>query len=45
LTCYKTYQDVIQSAAVTDVGNTICFEFYRESFQPPLDDLFAKLAD
>jgi N-acetylglucosamine malate deacetylase 2 len=43
LTCYKTYQDVIKSAAVTDVGNTICFEFYRESFQPPVDDLFAGL--
>lgn len=43
LTCYKTYQDVIKSAAVTDVGGTICFEFYRESFQPPVDDLFAGL--
>lgn len=40
LDCYATYQDVIQASGVKDiVGSEICYEFFEETYQPPLSSL------
>ncbi len=44
LTCYKTYQEVIQNTNVfEEIGDTVLFEIYGEDFTPPLSDLTAGL--
>ena len=40
LACYKTYQDMIEKTGVKNlVGRKIYFEFFQESYDPPVDDL------
>lgn len=44
LDCYKTYKDVIKSSGIKKlVTDKAYFEFYRESFDPPIDDLTTDL--
>lgn len=44
LNCYITYQDVIkQTGIVEKTGKEVCFEIFKESFEPPLSDLTQKL--
>ncbi|MGB3588938.1 MAG: PIG-L family deacetylase [Tunicatimonas sp.] len=46
LDCYKTYQQVIEKVQVKElVGDSIYFEIYQESFNPPLTDLTEHLPD
>lgn len=40
LDCYVTYQDTIKATGVRDsLGRTVAFEFFRESFDPPVKDI------
>jgi LmbE family N-acetylglucosaminyl deacetylase len=43
LDCYVTFQETIEKSRVKDLVRTeeIAFELYRESYEPPLADLFA----
>lgn len=44
LNCYKTYQDTIEaSGVVEEIGKTVHFELFGESFDPPLRDLTEQL--
>lgn len=44
LNCYTTYQETIkQSNVVNDIGNAIHFEFFGETFAPPLADITERL--
>jgi LmbE family N-acetylglucosaminyl deacetylase len=44
LDCYKTFQETIEVSGIKNfVTGSIYFEFYREDFNPPVDDLFANL--
>lgn len=46
LDCYATYQEVIdQHNPLNHVQDGVRFEFFQEHFDPPLNDLFEKLAD
>jgi len=45
LACYETYQEMIQKTYVAaEIGDKVHFEIYGESFDPPLQDLTARLA-
>lgn len=40
LACYKTYQEVInKTGVIEDIGDTVYFEIFGETFNPPLNDL------
>ena len=40
LSCYKTYQDMIEKTGIKNlVSQQIHFEFFQESFDPPVNDL------
>lgn len=44
LACYKTYQDTIEESGVIEsIGDTLHFEFFGESFVPPVNSLTANL--
>jgi N-acetylglucosamine malate deacetylase 2 len=44
LDCYETYQEFIQNTGIKNYILRECyFEFYKESFSPPADDLFSGL--
>ena len=44
LDCYVTFQETIERSGIKDLlPSRVPFELYRESFEPPLDDLFADL--
>ncbi len=44
LSCYATYQQTIEESGVVEkVGTTLYYEFFDESFQPPLERLDAQL--
>ena len=46
LDCYETFQETIVQSGVRDfVTAQTVFELYRESFDPPLGDLFEELPD
>ncbi len=46
LDCYKTYQQVIEKVQVKElIGDSIYFEIYQESFNPPITDLTEQLPD
>ncbi|MBN1580323.1 MAG: PIG-L family deacetylase [Anaerolineae bacterium] len=45
LDCYVTFQETIENTKIKEfVHPQVMFEIYRESHDPPLDDLFAGLA-
>ncbi|MCB2203988.1 PIG-L family deacetylase [bacterium] len=45
LRCYATYKDTIEKSGVVEkVGDTLYFELYMESFNPPLSDMCAGIA-
>ena len=45
LDCYVTFQETIESTRIKDfVHPQVMFEIYRESHDPPLDDLITGLA-
>lgn len=45
LDCYVTYRETIERSGVKDsMGTTVAFEFYQESFDPPVDDIFAGIS-
>jgi LmbE family N-acetylglucosaminyl deacetylase len=45
LACYKTYQEMIKKTNVAEeIGDKVHFEFFGESFDPPLDDITEGLA-
>jgi len=45
LYCYETFIDVIlETGVIEGIGDKVHFEFFEESFQPPIDQLTAKLA-
>ena len=40
LACYETYQEMIKKTNVAEeIGDTVSFEFFGESFDPPLGDI------
>lgn len=42
LDCYVTYLETIEKSGIREmVKNNICFELFKESFEPPLNDIFA----
>jgi len=44
LDCYKTYTEVIEKTRIKEMlSKSALFNFFRESFPKPLDDLFAEL--
>lgn len=44
LDCYVTYKDAIEKSGIKDhITNEIAFEFYRENFDTPVNDIFAQL--
>lgn len=44
LMCYKTYQETIANTGIMDLqGDNAYYEFYREDFSPPLDDITKEL--
>jgi N-acetylglucosamine malate deacetylase 2 len=44
LDCYVTYLETIEETGIKQmVKNDISFEFFRETFDPPLNDLFGSL--
>jgi N-acetylglucosamine malate deacetylase 2 len=46
LDCYTTYREVIQRARPLEtIGTELCYEFFGESFEPPLGDLTQALPD
>jgi len=46
LDCYTTYQEVIQRARPLEtIGTELCYEFFGESFDPPLGDLTEALPE
>lgn len=45
LACYKTYQEMIKKTNVAEeIGDRVRFEFFGESFDPPLNDLTDQLS-
>ena len=45
LDCYATYREVIEKVGIKDrMGDPASFEFFQESFSPPVDDLFDGLS-
>ena len=46
LDCYETYQQVVQGSGVLDlIGRNVSFEIFQEEFDPPLNDLAARLQE
>jgi len=46
LDCYTTYREVIQRARPLEtIGTELCYEFFGESFDPPLGDLTEALPE
>ncbi len=46
LDCYVTYQETIVRSSIKEfLTENIYFEIYRESFNPPLNDLFDHLPE
>jgi LmbE family N-acetylglucosaminyl deacetylase len=44
LDCYVTFQETIENSGIKNLlGMPVPFEFFQESFDPPVDDLFADL--
>lgn len=44
LDCYVTFQETIENSGIKNLlGMPVPFEFFQESFDPPVDDLFAGL--
>ncbi len=44
LDCYVTFQETIEKSGIKEfIGCKASFEFYQESFDPPLRDLFERL--
>lgn len=44
LDCYVTFQETIRRTGIRDtLSRDVPFEFFRETFAPPVDDLFANL--
>jgi LmbE family N-acetylglucosaminyl deacetylase len=44
LDCYKTFQETIENTKIKEfIHPRVVFEIYRESYDPPLHDLFAGL--
>ncbi len=44
LDCYVTYKDVIEETGEREnTRRTVPFEFFREDFDPPVDDVFYAL--
>ncbi len=44
LDCYVTFQETIEKSGIRDfLGGAIPYEFFQESYDPPVDDLFAGL--
>jgi LmbE family N-acetylglucosaminyl deacetylase len=44
LDCYVTFKETIDNSGIKDlITNEIAFEFYRENFDPPVNDIFAQL--
>ena len=46
LDCYRTYAEMIRQARPLErMGSEVCFEFFRETFAPPLTDFTADLGE
>jgi LmbE family N-acetylglucosaminyl deacetylase len=44
LTCYKTYQETIAASGVVKaIGSVLHFEFFDETFHPPLSDMLSDM--
>jgi len=44
LDCYITYREMIEKTGIREsIDRTVAFEFFGESFDPPVDDLCARL--
>jgi LmbE family N-acetylglucosaminyl deacetylase len=44
LDCYVTFQETIENSGIRRLlGQPVPFEFFQESFDPPVDDLFVNL--
>jgi len=44
LDCYITYQEMIERTGIKkSLGRTVAFELFGESFDPPIDDMTARL--
>lgn len=45
LNCYKTYQDKIEESGVVEkISDQVPFEFFNESFNPPLNDITSEIS-
>jgi hypothetical protein len=45
LDCYETFQETIENTRIKEfIHPQVMFEVYRESHDPPLDDLFTGIA-
>ena len=44
LDCYVTFQETIEKTGIrSQIGGRVLFEIFRESHNPPLNDLFERL--